>query len=237
MECAMWFEELERRRLCSVTVNETFPGYYEVVGDESDDVIVVSVSQNDSSFTLNDKTYTDVSYISVYGQGGNDTIDVSGSSAGAIGASIDGGDGNDAISLNFDGGIWAGAGNDVLHLSNSFRGEAHGEGGDDQIFVSGDCIDPEINGGDGNDFIDASGNNYGVVIRGGEGDDTIYGSEHDDQIYGDAGTDFLYGLSGDDRFYCQEGACDHVFGGDGTDVMYVTTAVNDNTGIEYILYV
>src|SRR4051812_17153731 len=111
----MWFQELERRRLCSVTVNETFPGYYEVVGDASDDVIVISVSQDKSSFALDGTTYADVSYVSVYGQGGNDTIDVSASGAGAIGASIDAGEGDDSVSLNFDGGIWAGAGNDVIH--------------------------------------------------------------------------------------------------------------------------
>ncbi len=63
----MQIENLEGRRLLSVTVNQTSPGFYEVNGDESDNVIVVSVSQNDQSFTLDGITYTGVNYIYVAG--------------------------------------------------------------------------------------------------------------------------------------------------------------------------
>jgi hypothetical protein len=56
MECAMPFESLERRRLFSVTVTETFPGYYEIVGDASDDAIAVSVDQAGESLSLGGST-------------------------------------------------------------------------------------------------------------------------------------------------------------------------------------
>src|SRR5260370_3943192 len=89
MECVMWMENLERRRLLSVTVNETSPGFYEINGDDSDNAIVVSDSENDQSFTLDGVTYTGVNYIYVFGNGRNDTIYVFAPSAGSLGASID----------------------------------------------------------------------------------------------------------------------------------------------------
>src|SRR6266496_2189800 len=104
MECLMRIEALERRRLLSVTVNETSPGFYEINGDDSDNVIVVSVSQDDQLVTVDGVTYGGVYYLYVFGHGGDDRIDVSASSAGSIAASIDGGDGDDQLSLNFDGG-------------------------------------------------------------------------------------------------------------------------------------
>src|SRR5690349_10896854 len=69
-------ESLESRRFFSVTVSEGYPGFFEVAGDEADDQISISVSQSDESFTLDGVTYTQVSYISVHGGGGNDTISV-----------------------------------------------------------------------------------------------------------------------------------------------------------------
>jgi Ca2+-binding RTX toxin-like protein len=175
----MWIENLERRCLFSVTVNETSPGYYEINGDDSDNAIVVSVSQDDSSFTLNGNTYTGGNYIYVNGHGGNDIIQVSAPAPGYIGASIDGGDGADQLSLNFDGGVWGGEGNDVITLADSFEGNVSGDAGDDRITVQGECVDAQILGGDGNDYIDASQNNYRVVLQGGEGDDTIYAGKGD----------------------------------------------------------
>lgn len=230
-ECVMRIENLERRLLLSVTVNETSPGFYEINGDEADNAIVVSVSQDDQSFTLDGITYTGVSYIYVIGNGGNDTIDVSAPRAGSIAASIEGGDGNDQLSLNFDGGIWGGEGDDVIHLSDSFQGVVSGDGGNDQIFVRGECVDAEILGGDGNDLIDATGNNYRVVIRGGEGDDTIFGSDYNDQIYGDGGSNQLYGMGGNDTIYCRNGAADDVDGGAGKNFMYADYVEGQVTNI------
>jgi Ca2+-binding RTX toxin-like protein len=232
----MQIERLEARRLFSVTVNETSPGYYEINGDQSDNVIVVSVSQDESSFTLDGKTYAGVNYIYVFGQGGNDTIQVSAPAPGSIGASIDGGDGADQLSLNFDGGVWGGAGDDVITLADSFEGNVSGDAGNDQIVVRGECVDANIDGGDGNDLIDASGNNYRVVLHGGAGDDTIYGSQYNDQIYGDEGSNDLYGLGGNDTFYCQNGSPDTVDGGAGTNFMYADAVEGQITNVAYVFY-
>jgi len=200
----MRIDTLEGRRLLSVTVNEAFPGFYEVTGDAANDVISISVSQANQTFTLDDVTYTDVAYVSVYGGAGDDTIGVvSADGEGSIGTSVVGGDGNDTITVNFDGAIWAGAGNDTLRLTDSFRGQAYGEGGDDKIYVGGNTVNPDVNGGDGNDLIDASANNYGVVLHGGAGDDVLYGSVHDDELYGDGGNDSFYGNGGNDVIYFQ----------------------------------
>src|SRR5439155_9095741 len=42
----MKLQKLEARRLFAVAVTETFPGYYELQGDNAANVISVSVSQN-----------------------------------------------------------------------------------------------------------------------------------------------------------------------------------------------
>ena len=230
----MRIETLEDRRLMSATVTEGYPGFFEVDGTAGADTINITVSQAAETFTLDGTTYTGVMDISVAGYGGNDSITVASSGEGSIGTSVTGGDGNDTVNVNFPGAIWAGLGDDILYLSDSFRGEVYGEGGADQMYVSGACIDPQINGGAGNDMIDATGNLYGVIIRGGAGDDTIYGSSYNDTIYGDGGVDYLYGNGGNDTFYCRgDGAADHVFGGNGTDILYANS--NDvHTGVEYV---
>ena len=201
----MHIESLESRRLFSVTVTEGYPGFYEVWGDDSANVIDISVSMQNETFTLNGVTYSNVAYIWVYGFGGDDVITVTSVDGwGYIGASISGHDGNDQISLNFDGGIWGGEGDDVLYMSDSFHGEAYGGGGNDQMYISGDCYGAEIRGGDGNDLIDCSGNNCPVTVRGGAGDDTLIGSNYNDVLYGDQGSDRLIGGGGNDYFYSDE---------------------------------
>jgi Ca2+-binding RTX toxin-like protein len=233
----MSIQLLERRRLCSVTVNETFPGFFEIVGNQASDTVVITVDQDAERFTLDGATYGGVNYLSVYGNGGADRIDVHASHPGAIGASIDGGGGDDDLALNFDGAIWAGAGGDTLRLSDAFCGEAYGDAGDDRVFVSGECVDPNINGGDGDDLIDASANNYGAAIRGGDGEDTIYGSEYDDQIYGDGGNDWIDGRGGNDTFFCRnDGGADHVTGGAGTDFLYGDSLDSCAGDVEYAMY-
>jgi Ca2+-binding RTX toxin-like protein len=212
-------EALDPRRLLSVTVNEGYPGFYDISGDDSPNVISVSVSMADQSFTLDGATYSFVSYIIVHGFGGDDAISViSVDGRGSIGASLFGDDGNDDLTLNFNGAVWAGSGNDVLHLTDSFRGQAYGQDGNDQILVSGACQDPDIDGGDGDDLIDCRNNFFGVYIHGGAGNDTIYGTPYDDQIYGDDGEDDMDGAGGRDTFYARDGYADRIFI-DGDDTL------------------
>ena len=49
-------ERLERRRLFAVAVTQTYPGFYEVDGDNSGNVINIAVSQASQTFTLNGAT-------------------------------------------------------------------------------------------------------------------------------------------------------------------------------------
>ena len=229
------FEALDPRRLFSVTVNEAYPGFYEINGDDEPNVIAVSVSMENRSFTVEGATYSFVSYIIVRGFGGDDTISVNSvDGPGSIGATIYGDEGNDDLTLNFNGAVWAGSGNDVLHLTDSFRGQAYGQDGNDQILISGACQDPDIDGGEGDDLIDCRGNFFGVYIHGGTGNDTIYGTPYDDQIYGDDGEDVMDGAGGRDSIYARDGYADRIIiDGDETidadpiDVVIIKAMVAD----------
>lgn len=212
----MHIESLSPRRMLSVTVSEGYPGFYEVHGDENANVIEIEVSQQLGSFTLDNQTYTGVDFIAVFGYGGDDTISVlTIDGAGVIGTAISGGDGADTLSLNIDGGLWGGDGDDDLVLLDSFCGEAYGEGGSDSITIGGETVDAEIDGGDGDDLIDASAANYGLVISGGAGDDTIYGTAYDDVIYGGADDDEIHAGAGDDDIHSAE----YIYGDDGYDIV------------------
>lgn len=215
-------ESLERRRLCSVTVNQAYPGYYEIDGDNGSNSIVVSVDQNAGTFTLNGTTYGGVAYITVRGFEGNDHIAVAGS-PGPIGCTILDGNGNDSLSLNFDGAIRAGSGQDTINLKDSFQGEVHTGDGNDQIYVSGQCVDAVVYGGNGNDLIDASGNLYGVTIFAGNGNNLIYGSNYDDLICVGSGSNVICCLNGNDTVYVKNRSPDTVFGGSGNDTVYGDT--------------
>jgi Ca2+-binding RTX toxin-like protein len=232
---AMIIESLESRRHFDVTVTEMYPGFYAVAGDQHADDINISVSMNEETFTLNETTYSGVACVYVSGNGGSDNITVSSvDGAGSIGASITGDDGDDTISLNFDGGVWAGSGNDVLYLSDSFRGAAYGDGGNDEIYISGACYEAEISGDSGNDLIDCSQNYYAVEVHAGSGNDTVYGSAYNDAIYGEGGQDQLYGNAGNDLFFANDGPGGLVDGGGGYDIIATTGTPPPNVAVEYI---
>ena len=233
----MHIETLEGRRFFAATVVEGYPGYYEIHGDASDDVIDVSVSQSGESFTLDGVTYSGASYISVFGYAGNDFISLhSDEGSGSIAAGVAAGDGEDTVLVNFDGAIWGGIGDDILYLSDSFYGGVHGEDGNDRIYVSGFSLDSEVSGGSGHDYIDASGNYAGLAINGDGGKDTIYGTDYDDEIRGDSGEDELHGNGGNDTFYTREQERDVIYGGDGTDIAYVDRDGDGTYDVEYVFY-
>jgi Ca2+-binding RTX toxin-like protein len=214
-------EHLETRRLCSVTVSQSWIGYYTLQGTPAADVIDVAVNRTAGTFTVDGISYAGLQYLNVIGGDGNDSIRVSGSGAGSVGASISGGGGNDRIQLNFDGAVWGGDGDDFITLFDAFRGQVLGEGGGDFISVGGECIGAWIDGGPGDDGIDASWNNYGVFANGGAGDDAIIGSNYADELYAGEGNDYIYGEGGNDIIYVQDGGgADRVWGGDGYDTMY-----------------
>jgi Ca2+-binding RTX toxin-like protein len=225
-------EALEDRRHWSVTVSQGWTGYFTIQGTPADDTINVSVNRAAATMTVEGTTYTGVQYINVIAGDGADTVQVSGTGSGSVACSIDGGAGNDTISLNFDGGIWGGSGDDTVTLSDAFRGYVQGDDGADFITVLGNCVNAEIHGGDGPDGIDASGNHYGVVADGGTGNDVVIGSQYDDELYGGAGTDYVDAQGGNDIIYVQDsGFNDYVWGGSGYDTMYgdVNDIIWDNS--------
>jgi Ca2+-binding RTX toxin-like protein len=212
-------ERLEERRLCSVTVSQGYPGYYTINGDNGANTIAVSVDQNARTFTLNGATYGGVAYLTVNGYEGNDFITVAGS-PGPIGCTIIEGNGNDSVSLSFDGAIYVGGGQDIISLKDSFQGEIHTGDGNDQITLSGYCANAVVYAGNGNNLIDASGNLYGVAIFAGNGDNLIYGSNSDDLISVGGGSNVICCLNGNDTVYCRNGSPDTVIGGSGNDTVY-----------------
>jgi Ca2+-binding RTX toxin-like protein len=228
-------ESLESRRLFAVTLSQGAPGFYEVTGDDADDAITIVVNQPARTVTVNGVDYSRASFVNVYGNGGNDTISISGS-PGVIGVSVHGNDGDDVIALTGIGGAaWGGAGNDRIDLENSFRGQAYGEAGNDQIVVSGACPGADLRGGDGDDVIDAQGSTVAVVLFGDDGRDRLYGSPLGDILDGGAGRDILFGRDGDDQFYSRDGELDYVVGGGGIDTCQSDTAELNISGVEVIL--
>ena len=234
----MNLESLESRRLFAVTVTEGYPGFYEIHGDNGDDVINATINMAEESLSVNGQTYPSVVYVVAYGEGGDDWISITSvDGSGVIGASVDAGAGNDAITLAVDGGVWAGPGDDAIYLLDSFRGEAYGESGNDYMHIAGLTTDAAIEGGAGSDYIDCTENLYGVVVSGGAGDDTIIGSQLADQLYGDEGVDCIDGAGGNDMIYVQGGGQDYISGGDGDDIAYIEVDGDYADGFEQIYYV
>ena len=233
----MYIETLEGRRFLTATVVEGYPGFYEIHGDGSDDTIDVSVSQSGQSFTVDGATYSNVSYIAVHSYGGDDLVSIhSDEGAGSIAVGVAAGDGRDTVLVNFDGAIWGGNDDDIIYLSDSFYGGAHGEAGNDRIYVSGFSLDTEVSGGDGHDYIDASGNYAGLGLNGDNGRDTIYGTEYEDEIRGGSGEDELHGNGGNDTFYTRDQQHDKIYGGDGTDIVYADRDGDGIYEVEYVFY-
>jgi Ca2+-binding RTX toxin-like protein len=230
----MIVEVLEHRRLRSVSVNQGYPGYYEVSGDDGPDVISIDVSAADSTFTLDGVTYGGVAYVSVFGNGGDDVISVA-VGDGPVGTSIHAGSGNDDVTLTGGGAVWGDSGDDTLRMNNSRRGELYGGPGDDKMYISGACADAEIHGDQGNDTIDASASSLGVYVFGDQGGDTLLGSQYDDQFDGGAGSDLMFGSGGNDVFYAADLEHDRIIGGAGIDVAYIDYG-DGVWGVEYAFY-
>ena len=233
----MDLETLERRRLLSVSVFEGYPGFFEVYGTEDSDVISVAISAADSSFTVDGVRYGGAASISVFAGAGDDFVSVSADGPTSVGATVEGGPGNDDLSVSGGGGVWGDSGNDTLRITDCYRGEIHGGSGDDHLYVDGQCPDAQIEGDQGNDLIDASGSATGIVVGGGSGDDTVFGSQFDDQLYGESGSDLLVGGPGNDIFFSVDMERDRLIGGAGVDVAYADLTDAGVWGVEYVFYV
>lgn len=228
-------ERLETRRLFA-TVTQGFPGFYEVTGTESADIISISVDQSANTFRLDGVTYGGASYVTIYGLGGNDTLAVFGAGGGSIGSSIVAGEGDDDVTLSGLGGaVWGGNGADIIRVTDSFRADVQGEGGNDHLILKGSSPDLVARGGDGNDTLNALESLTRVVLFGDAGDDRIYGGRGDDLLYAGAGANFLSGGPGHDEFNTQNGQADDVLGGDGYDTLYGDITEDQVSAVENIV--
>jgi Ca2+-binding RTX toxin-like protein len=172
----MLFENLEDRRLMSAA--SLTSGTLTVNGTARNDLIYVAKKGANLSVRVNNATQTfslsAVKKIVVNALAGNDSVSFG---YGTIGATINGGNGNDHIIGTSSADIInGGAGNDYLHA-----------------WLGNDVV----NGGDGNDtIIGCIGND---TIHGNNGNDLISGAEGNDQVFGDAGNDTLFGAKGNDK--------------------------------------
>ncbi|MDB5321032.1 MAG: Hemolysin-type calcium-binding region [Phycisphaerales bacterium] len=168
-------ESLENRCLLSATLSA---GVLSVTGTAGKDDIHVDASHKDLKVSVNGVKQSfklaDVKSLVVNGLAGNDKINLDHV---PLGATINGGDGNDRI------------------IGTDNADTITGGAGNDWIFARGGA--DVVNGGDGNDvLIGGAGND---TVHGDAGNDRIDGSTGDDQIFGDAGNDTLSGGPGKDK--------------------------------------
>jgi Ca2+-binding RTX toxin-like protein len=228
-------EDLEYRRLMSVTVTTGFPGYYDVTGTEQNDSFNVNVNASGVMYITENGhlqgPYSGVSYVTVNLLGGDDTNTTFVS--GAVGASIHAGDGNDNVSLTGSGAIWGDGGNDTIKGTDSDHLELYGGPGDDIETIVGTCANSNIHGGDGADRLDATNSVLAQYLYGDAGNDTLLGSGADDQLYPGTGSDFVVGNAGNDEIYGGDGETDqYLYGGTGIDTIFCD--FNDPASAEYI---
>jgi Ca2+-binding RTX toxin-like protein len=166
---------------------------------------------------------SNIYHINIYGNAGDDYISAG---SGGIGATLNGGAGNDQIYgsagndyiQGSDGNdfLCGGAGNDTL---DGWYGNDYvlGEAGDDVLMGYYGC--DTLCGGDGNDRIYGEADND--ALFGGYGNDSLYGASGDDFLVGEAGYDYMSGGDGNDYFCAQDGQTDTLDGGAGYDTAEV----------------
>jgi Ca2+-binding RTX toxin-like protein len=145
---------------------------------------------------------------------GNDTIVTRADPLLNMGATIDGGAGDDAFDTIFAISIFGGTGNDVIG-ARQMGGPIDCGPGDDLVRVISDADHPAVVfGGDGNDKIFSTDGRDSLY--GGGGRDTLYSGNNADLLSGNGGNDQLFGQGGNDRLYGGAGN-DRLEGSGGND--------------------
>jgi cyclophilin family peptidyl-prolyl cis-trans isomerase len=182
-----------------------------VNGSSGPDTIVVDVAANTFMTDLNGNiqslSATGVTSVIINGGDGNDAITLG---PGMVaGASVQGGPGDDSIT--------GGPGNDTL---GGGQGNDSIQGGPGDDSAKGGAGDDTLLGGKGND-----------TLFGGPGNDLMHGGLGDDYLNGGAGTDYMSGGAGNNTFYAVNGTADQIFAGTATnDSLFYSTS--DNPVIE-----
>jgi Ca2+-binding RTX toxin-like protein len=195
-------ERLENRQVLAAFGPELVEGVLTIEGTNQNDRIFVSFGgefsdQLSVSFNGTETLFNpaEVTELRVNAWGGNDCVCIS--DAVLLGATVDGGNGNDWLR--------GGGGNDTL-LGGRGNDRMFGSLGDDVL--AGDGGNDRMWGGAGNDTVD-----------GGYGHDWAYGEDGDDVLTGGYGHDHLFGGAGVDTAWGGDGK-DHLHGGDDNDVLH-----------------
>ena len=199
--------------------------------DAGGDTLTVGGKSTDDTFTVSQSAASEL----IVSQGtGSITVAGMGLEAGIEAVVINGGSGNDTVTITSVDNVGAliltvngGSGGDVISASGALLGnvrlDINGELGDDTLTGSADA--DTITGGDGNDVISGEtgddtlqGDAGNDSISGGDGNDFIDGNDGNDTASGDAGNDSLMGSFGDDMLIGDVGD-DTLDGGFGDDLL------------------
>jgi serralysin len=151
--------------------------------------------------------------LTIYDQGGHDTLDLSASHS------------NDRITLASEGfsDLYGLIGNLAIARGTVVEDLLTGSGND---IVAGNAAANIIHLNAGNDLLNADvGNDLGYggagadTLNGGIGFDTLYGDEGDDRLNGEAHADLLYGGLGNDLLIGGDGF-DNLYGGEDNDTLW-----------------
>lgn len=237
-----YFMSVARFTPTSPDVSLNSVGHLFVTG--TDDADTISLEHQDVSLIVDRNgvttsfNFSDVKQLTVFPSAGGDVITV----PFALDCNIDGGGGNDTISvgdgdMTLTGGngndrITAGAGNHMVNLGAGNNRLRTGEGRDTVLGIGGDNV---ITTGDGSDCIQTGDGND--LITTGDGNDTIYTGNGNDTVYAGDGNDkvqaapvepipdddspspdFIGGTGGTgNKLYYGQNGDDQLYGGSGKD--------------------
>jgi hypothetical protein len=183
-------------------------------------VVRLELDLGDQSDTLDAQTAL---VVHALGGDGDDAVTVwpAGPIAASAGSAVtlDGGTGNDTLTVNAPDPLWApaslltgGDGNDTL-TSSAAADVLDGNLGDDQLSAGGG--NDSLTGADGSDFLDGGdGDDRGV---GGPGDDVLAGGSGVDLLLGELGADSADGGPGADSIEVRDRKTDSAWCGPGRD--------------------
>ena len=182
-------------------------------GASIDGFEVLSISSPSSSWWLSNTVLTAAQFasFSVIQSGNGLLYQLTGADAGLYDLSV-----QTVTSL---GRLNGSSGADTLR-GNANRNELEGRDGHDVIEGLGG--DDRLDGGNGNDS-----------IFGGNGNDALFGGAGDDWLDGGEGDDYLYGDFGNDTLLLSSQEFESLDGGDGIDVVWVTTGTTISPTVSF----
>ncbi len=212
-------------------------------GNDNDDLIILNPTELDSAGQ-------NTTGIVVYGDLGNDTLDLSQySDFRNLSETVSNGSRTGSVEVQNSTGGWTTVtyhSIETLILPPSPDGIVDGTSGDDVMGVGYiDAQGDEIDGADGlndtvygyggNDTINAGAGND--LVYGGQGNESINGGDGHDTLYGDEGHDLINGATGNDLIFGGDGS-DTLIAGTGNDTLYGDAGndVLNNTNGSGILY-